>query len=645
MMIAVLIALFSSFSAAGVSLRQIAQIPAAVAASHDGTLAAAANESSINVWRLQDRRQIHRIPHPRIAKRDDKDYVTFLVEDFSPDDRFLLMTSEHQRFGDKAEEAIYLVDLEKETMRQIYITRRPCFNIHGGFQPWICPSESASFSPDGKRILIRSHDYLDVGGAEGPERYEDEALVVDSNGSILERYKEVFRQNAPLEGPKPAPVAESSPNGARYSGFGADGHLLGIVADESACEVRDLTAGARVSFLEDCTGAEQLRFLAPDAIEVSWQDCSKDCVARYWNARSGKAQKLAYGGVGGVSFTPSGAFALAVADKRVELRASPFDTALSSMPADSTPYYEWTLTSDASFVLRIDGDRTTVYETGLLGNTPAAAGAAAPTMDVDSPPETKAELDPDAYAVVIGVEKYRQNGIPPVDFAAHDAQTMASYLTGAMGFDPKNVVLLTDAEATRTDLEKNLKWLSNRVTAKSRVFVYYAGHGSPNPETGEGYLMPYEADPSYLDETAFPIAKLYASLGKLPTQDVTVVLDACFSGQGARSLIAKGTRPLVSVVQSKAEPNTVVLAAAGSNQVSASFPEARHGLLTYYLLAGLQGRADAKHDGLITADELIAYVRPAVERAAKLQNVAQTPSLMSPPGAVPRPWIVLPPKK
>jgi uncharacterized caspase-like protein len=232
-----------------------------------------------------------------------------------------------------------------------------------------------------------------------------------------------------------------------------------------------------------------------------------------------------------------------------------------------------------------------------------------------------------------------------VDFAARDAETMAAYLTGAMGFDAKNVVLLTDSQATRTDFEKNFKWLSNRVGAKSRVFVYYAGHGSPNPETGQGYLMPYEADPAYLDETAFPIAKLYTALGKLPAKDVAVVLDACFSGQGKRSLIAKGTRPLVSVVQAQAEANTVVLSAAGSNQVSASDTQARHGLLTYYLLAGLRGQADAKGDGLITADELYAYVKPAVERAAKLQNVEQTPNLMSPPGAASRPWIELAPNK
>ena len=41
----------------------------------------------------------------------------------------------------------------------------------------------------------------------------------------------------------------------------------------------------------------------------------------------------------------------------------------------------------------------------------------------------------------------------------------------------------------------------------------------------------------------------------------------------------------------------------------------------------------------------IPYVRPAVERAAKLQNVEQTPSLTASPETVRRPWIVLTPKK
>ena len=267
-----------------------------------------------------------------------------------------------------------------------------------------------------------------------------------------------------------------------------------------------------------------------------------------------------------------------------------------------------------------------------------------PSVDVDVAPKSAAPRDPNAYAVVIGIEKYRQDGIPSVDFAARDAQAMYDYLTQAMGFDPKNVVLLTDEYATKTDLEKTFgQWLENRVDVKSRVFVYYAGHGAPNAVTGEGYLVPYEADPNYLEDTAFPLSRLYADLGKLPTTDVTVVLDACFSGQGGRSLIVKGARPLMTAVKQKTPGGIVVLAAAASNQISASDPQDRHGLLTYYMLSGLHGAANVNGDGRITTAELYSYVRPAVERAARLQNIEQTPLLSAEPErlASGRPWIVL----
>jgi uncharacterized caspase-like protein len=212
---------------------------------------------------------------------------------------------------------------------------------------------------------------------------------------------------------------------------------------------------------------------------------------------------------------------------------------------------------------------------------------------------------------------------------------MRDYLVGAMGFDEANVVLLTNEQATKTDLEKHLgPWLANRVTAKSRVFVYYAGHGAPNPATGKGFLVPYEGDPNYTDVTGFPLQALYDALGRLPAKDVTVVLDACFSGSGGRSLLAKGARPLVHAVKASAAGNTTVLAAASGAQVSASYPEGRHGLLSYFLFEGLQGAADADQDGAITTAELFAHARARVEREARKQNLEQTPQLSGAGSAV-----------
>jgi hypothetical protein len=248
--------------------------------------------------------------------------------------------------------------------------------------------------------------------------------------------------------------------------------------------------------------------------------------------------------------------------------------------------------------------------------------------DVDSPPAVSSPVDPDAYAVVIGIEKYRQAGIPSVEFAARDAQVVRDYLTKSMGFDAKNVVLLQNEEASQTDLKKYLgTWLRNRVTPKSRVFVYYAGHGAPDAQTGQAYLMPYEGDPAYAEDTAYPIKAMLETLSKLPAKNVLVVLDACFSGQGKRSVAAAGARPLVSVgVPSVSSPNMVVISATGAGQISTYEREAKHGLLTYYLLRGLHGAASDQGQR-VTTGRLFSYLQPNVERAARLQNVEQTPTI------------------
>lgn len=273
----------------------------------------------------------------------------------------------------------------------------------------------------------------------------------------------------------------------------------------------------------------------------------------------------------------------------------------------------------------------------IQGREPARAAQDLEPEDIDQPPQTNNPIDPEAYAIVVGIEKYQQIGIPPVEYANRDAEAVKNYLTQAMGFDPANVVLLQNEAATKTTLDKYLgPWLRNHASKKSRVFIYFAGHGAPNPETGEGFLVPYDGDPNYTEVTALPIKALYETLAKLPAANVTVALDACFSGRGQRSLIAKGTRAFANVVKFPAAigPNTVVLTATGGGQVSTFYPDGRHGLFTYFLLKGLQGGADADKNGMITTKELFSYLKPTVEREARKQNIEQIPTLSPAPEAL-----------
>jgi len=245
--------------------------------------------------------------------------------------------------------------------------------------------------------------------------------------------------------------------------------------------------------------------------------------------------------------------------------------------------------------------------------------SAAVRSDVDDLPAARASL-PKRHAVVIGVERYREN-LPKADFAAGDAKLAAEYFKRVLGVPEQNLALLVDERATKGDFEKYFeRWLPNRVEAGDEVFVYFSGHGSPNPAKGDAYLVPYDGDPTYIDQTGYALDRLYAQLAKLPAKSVTVAMDSCFSGAGGRSVLAKGARPLVTVSTVEALPARItVLSASAGDQISNSFQEKGHGLFTYFLLKGLKERGpDMKG--------VFEYLKPEVARTARRElNSDQDP--------------------
>jgi len=246
--------------------------------------------------------------------------------------------------------------------------------------------------------------------------------------------------------------------------------------------------------------------------------------------------------------------------------------------------------------------------------------------DVNELPSVKAKPNQNAYAIVIGVEKYRQK-LPKADYADNDARIMAEYLTKVMGYPEENIVMLINDHAAKSDFEKYLgKWLPNNVEKDSSVFIYYSGHGAPNPKTGDAYLVPYDGDPSFIEETGYPLKRLYAKLDKLPAREIIVVLDSCFSGAGGRSVLAKGARPLVMNMDKQMfhSDRIAVLSAAAGNQISSTYEEKGHGLFTYFLLKGIK-------EGNYEIGTLYNYLKPQVERIArKTYNNEQTPQLIAP---------------
>ena len=257
--------------------------------------------------------------------------------------------------------------------------------------------------------------------------------------------------------------------------------------------------------------------------------------------------------------------------------------------------------------------------------------SAAVGSDVDELPVMRAKPNKNAYAIVIGVEKYRQK-LPKADFADNDARIMAEYLTKVMGYPEENVVTLLNDRALKSDFEKYFeKWLGNNVEKGSSVFIYFSGHGAPNTKTGDAYLVPYDGDPTFIDQTGYSLKRMYDALGKLPAKEIVVALDSCFSGAGGRSVLAEGARPLVMNLQTSfvLTKNIQVMAAASGDQISSTYKDKGHGLFTYFMLNGIKNEDVLNSDGSIAISDLFNYIKPRVERIArKIYNNEQTPQLI-----------------
>jgi hypothetical protein len=275
-----------------------------------------------------------------------------------------------------------------------------------------------------------------------------------------------------------------------------------------------------------------------------------------------------------------------------------------------------------------------VSPSGTLPTPAKPETPAVPISDVDRVPSSTGKAKAHAYAIVIGIEQYQQK-LPRADFAAHDAEIMGHYLTNVLGYQEENVVVLLNERATKTGVEKYIEgWLPDHVEKDDSVFIYYSGHGAPNPKTGKAYLVPYDGDPTFVEQTSYPLARLYERLEALPAKEVVVMLDSCFSGSGGRSVIAKGMRPMVLSVENPllAKGRTVVLAAGSGDQVSSTYDQKGHGLLTYFFLKGLQGEADRNRDRSIELTELFDYLKPQVERVARREyHNEQSPQLFGNP--------------
>ena len=244
-----------------------------------------------------------------------------------------------------------------------------------------------------------------------------------------------------------------------------------------------------------------------------------------------------------------------------------------------------------------------------------------------NPRKLKAQTNPNAVALIIGVESYLS--LPQAQYADSDATHFYDYANQSLGVPPNKIKLLTDSKASRLELLKAMRsWMKTEVNGKSDVYIFFAGHGLASADGSKTYLLPADGDRDLLDETSILRDDLIASAKGAKT--ITMFLDTCYSG-GTRTneVLLADARPIAIVPDMKALPsNVTVLAAASGSQLSSTYEAAQQGLFSYWLMKGLEGDADTNKDKKITAGELHEYVARQVGPMAQRRNRQQDPQLM-----------------
>ena len=256
-----------------------------------------------------------------------------------------------------------------------------------------------------------------------------------------------------------------------------------------------------------------------------------------------------------------------------------------------------------------------------------------------NPNNVKVKTDKNKIAIIIGIEKYENLTNLDAKYANRDAKAFRAYATRALGIKPSNIKMLIDDKAKRGNTLEAFKiWLPKMAGKGGKdIHIFFAGHGLASENGKDLYVLPQDGNAKLLDDTAITRLELISLIQKVNPKSVTMFFDTCYSGQtrDEKMLVASLLRPIQIITEEQDTPdNFTIFSASNYDQVSGGIEEAQHGMFSYYLMKGLEGKADENKDKKITNGELIAYLKENVSVEALTQNREQDPMLAGDPNKV-----------
>ena len=252
-----------------------------------------------------------------------------------------------------------------------------------------------------------------------------------------------------------------------------------------------------------------------------------------------------------------------------------------------------------------------------LGATAALAVLVVLLLQVSAPdcrgastPRAPIELQTgDLYALAVGVSKYRDPKIPRLELADKDARAFGEFLrTQRKIFKNIKVKLLTNEEATKSEVEKYLYYTLPKAGKDDTIILFFSGHGAYDPLRPKEFLfLTHDSEPDYLATTGVKMTGLEFLKG-IEAERILIIADACHAG-GFTQMKPKSTgSPMRLFLQESRNSSGLAIITSGTkDQLSWEDPNRKNSVFTYNFLEGLKGKADKCHDGVVTLSEAYEY--------------------------------------
>lgn len=155
------------------------------------------------------------------------------------------------------------------------------------------------------------------------------------------------------------------------------------------------------------------------------------------------------------------------------------------------------------------------------------------------------------HALIIGVQNYQDNSVKDLQFPLRDATNFKNILVKKYGFQPQNIIFLTDP--TRSEVLKSLNTLREHVKHDDNVVIFYAGHGYYDQKVKEGYWLPSDAVEED-DSNWLANANLSTKLKGIDAKHILLISDSCFGGsifKPSRSAFADANRSITNYYEKR----------------------------------------------------------------------------------------------